>query len=112
MIDEATAGLARAMATTAIVEYGARPEVPDDVRRALAALADLIASRPVFHVIEFGETGWTMMHPLFGCGPDLFGCPVNQATGWETRPMPPGRYRIDLAEDGSPLIGEGYRDGA
>lgn len=52
------------------------------------------------HVIEFRDTGWTIMHPL-ACRPNLFACEVNRAaerdlTDWEA-PAVLGRFRCDAA---------------
>ena len=106
-MNESDATLARALATTAIVSAAAdNTEAPMEVRRALLELANRIAARPLYHVIQLDRDGFTLMHPLIGrCG-DLFDCPVHRACGWDSRPAPTGLYRVELAEDGTVVIGE------
>jgi hypothetical protein len=76
------------------------------VRMELERLADILAARPAFHVIDFAEHGWTIMHPLFGCGFDLFNCPINEAAerGLE-RPDRYARFRCDQI-NGRLVLGE------
>lgn len=59
--------------------------------KVLAALDD-----DPHHVIEFGEQGWTLKHPL-SCRGELFECPFNKAADRLDGPLAePGRYRVEV----------------
>lgn len=79
----------------------------EDVKRHLIELAEILRSRPAFHVIDFAEHGWTIMHPLVGCGLYLFECPVNEAAGRGVpRPDRYARFRCDVDSDGRLVVGQ------
>jgi hypothetical protein len=70
-----------------------------EVERLMVQLAETIDGRPTDHVIEFGDHGWTLQHPLIGCGLDLFRCPVNAACDRGVpKPQALGRYRVELVD--------------
>lgn len=51
-------------------------------------------------VVEFTETGWTVLHSLkerLGAG--LFSCQVHEMCGRLAAPPPPGRYRARVKGD-------------
>lgn len=85
----------------------------------MAALADTIAARPVVHILQVNaEHTASLMHPLIGCGTNLFDCPVSQAmiAAGQHDQIPAGligrRYECGLDDNGF-LIGREvtYRTG-
>lgn len=98
--------IAQGLAEHALRDAAVRA-VREDVKRHLADLADVVAARPTFHVIDFAAHGWTIMHPLIGCGLNLFDCPVNEAAerGLE-RPDRYARFRCDVDAEGRLVVGE------
>lgn len=71
-----------------------------EVEQLMRELARVIDARPTDHVIEFGDHGWTLQHPLVGCGLDLFTCPVNAACDRGVpKPESLGRFRVELVDD-------------
>lgn len=56
------------------------------------------------HVVELGETGWAIQHPL-ACRPNLLDCPTHRAvdTFMDARvgpPVDPGRYVVVVGAGG------------
>lgn len=62
----------------------------------------------LIHTIQFRKDGWTLQHP-FSCRPNLFDCPMNNATDQASLDGPPregpGEYQAWLAKDGVLIIG-------
>lgn len=51
------------------------------------------------HIVDIRDDNFALQHPA-RCRPDMFGCDVHLAlSALEGRPMPIGRYRVDLADD-------------
>jgi hypothetical protein len=105
------AALASRIAARALRDAAGRA-VDAAVKRHMGALAATVAARPSFHVVDVAEHGWTLMHPLIGCGQDLFGCLVNEAAerGF-ARPDRYGRYRCDVDGNGRLVVGGQVRRG-
>lgn len=103
--DEAAAAASR-IAERALRD-AAEHAAGEEVKQHLVELAEIIAQRPTSHVIDFAEHGWTIMHPLIGCGMDLFDCPVNEAAERGVpRPARYARFRCDVNDAGRLVVGQ------
>lgn len=104
------AAKASALAEHALREAATRA-VDEDVKHHLATLADTIRDRPTYHVLSFTEHGWTIMHPLVGCGGSLFECPVNFAAELGVAPAGRlGRYRCHIDDQGRLAVDDEVAD--
>jgi hypothetical protein len=80
--------------------------LPIEAKSELARIAARIASSPPFHVVDFTDGEWCLMHPLV-CEPNLFACAYNRAaelTFWYA-PETLGRFRVALI-DGELVVHE------
>jgi hypothetical protein len=84
-----------------------------DLQDWVPALADRICAAiddQPFHVLDVGEDGWTLKHPL-DCRDDLFNCPFNQAAERMRGPIAEvGQWRVELGEPDGDLFAAARAD--
>ena len=65
------------------------------------AVTAIISDPEFLDVVEFGEDGWRIIHPLRErVNKDLFRCPVHTAVATLEENPEDGRYRASIGEDG------------
>lgn len=105
---------ARAIAVEALREaadLANGTEYPAETVHWLQELAATVATRPTVHVVAFYQVGFTIVHPLVGCHPDLLNCPAGQAQNVDFGPNRPtdGRFELIVGERGDLTIGERWQ---
>ena len=105
--DLAVHALRVAAAEAIVQEEGDDAHQSQRIADLLDDLASVVDARPLEHVIQFDSDGAVVMHPLIGCGANLFDCPASFTSHAEFA-LPPtvGRYRLTVGANGSLHLGE------
>lgn len=82
-------------------------EFESPVRWSTRAVLALLESIAPHHEIEFSPAGWVIAHSMrCRLNGDLFGCPINKSADEFVPHHPVGRYRCDVDDNGTFVIGE------